>query len=248
MTDLTGKRVFVSAAAAGIGRATALLAAARGAQVHATDIDAEGLADLETRGITVAVLDATDLDAVNSYFAKEAAFDGVVNAVGYVHQGAIDVCDAEIWRKSFTINVDSMYYVHRAAIPKMLDNGGGSIVNIASVVSSLKGFPDRFAYGATKAAVIGITKSVATDYVSRGLRCNAVCPGTIESPSLQQRMHELGESMGGYDAAREAFVARQPMKRLGTPDEVAELCVYLLSDASAFTTGQTHVIDGGILA
>lgn len=248
MAGLDGKRIFVSAAAAGIGRAISLTAASRGAEVLATDIDAAGLAGIARATIRTQTLDVTDMAAVDALFAHEPAFDGLVNAAGYVHHGSIETCSADDWRRSFAINVDGMFFVQRAAIPKMLERGGGSIVNIASVASSLKGYPDRFAYGASKAAVIGMTKAIAVQYVARGLRCNAICPGTVDSPSLQQRMRDLGASVGGYAAARDAFVARQPMGRLGTPDEVAELCVYLLSDAAAFTTGQAHVVDGGILA
>lgn len=248
MIELNRKKIYVSAAAAGIGRATAILAAKRGATVYATDIDGDGLSSLADLGMKTEVLDGTDMMAVEAYFDREPAFDGILNAVGFVHQGSLAECEPDMWRKSFTINVDSLYFVLRAAIPKMAENGGGSIVNIASVVSSLKGFVNRFAYGATKAAVIGVTKSIAVDYMNKGIRSNAICPGTIESPSLQQRMDELGKTMGGYEAARRAFIARQPIGRLGKPEEVAELAAYLLSDAAAFTTGQTHVIDGGILA
>jgi 2-keto-3-deoxy-L-fuconate dehydrogenase len=248
MSELSNKRVLVTAAASGIGRAIAELAASRGASVLATDINTEALKDLAGENIRTAVLDATDAKAVAALLDGEAAFDGLVNAVGYVHHGTIEDCPPEDWRHSFTINVDSAYNMIRATLPAMIAAGSGSIVTISSVASSLKGIPNRFVYGTTKAALIGMTKSIAADYVSKGIRCNAICPGTIESPSLQQRMRALGETTGGYDKARQSFIDRQPMGRLGTPAEVAALAVYLLSGDSGFTTGQAHIIDGGILA
>ena len=248
MIDLSNKRILVTAAASGIGRAIAERAAKSGAEVLATDINGDALATIEVGGLRTAILDATDPQAIDALLAHEPAFNGLVNAAGYVHQGTLEDCTPDIWRRSFTLNVDSAYNMIRLALPAMVEAGGGSIVNISSVVASLKGFPSRFAYGATKAALIGMTKSIAVDYVAKGIRCNAICPGTIESPSLQARMRELGETVGGYDKARQAFIDRQPMGRLGTPEEVAALAVYLLSDASGFTTGQTHIIDGGILA
>jgi len=248
MLELTGKRIFVTAAAAGIGRAIAETAERQGAEVLATDIDTVSLAAIEGGSLGVATLDVTDPEAVAALFAGEEPFDGIVNAAGFVHHGTILDCTPQDWRRSFAINVDSMYHVLSAALPGMIARGGGSIVNIASVASSLKGIPNRFVYGASKAAVIGLTKAIAADFVGKGIRCNAICPGTIESPSLESRIRALGETAGGYEAARKAFVDRQPMGRLGTPQEVANLAVYLLSDASAFTTGQAHVIDGGILA
>ena len=251
MADLSGKRVFVSAAAAGIGRAIAECAARDGAEVLATDVDPEaldasGLA--ATEGVRTATLDVADDGAVAALFAAEPAFDGLVNAAGIVHHGSVLDCTPEAWRETFRVNVDGMFHVLRHALAPMLAAGGGSIVNVASAASSLKGFPNRAAYGASKAAVIGLTKAVAVDHMAAGIRCNAICPGTIESPSLERRMHALGETLGGYAAARDAFVARQPMGRLGTPLEIAELAVYLLDDVSAYTTGQAHVIDGGTLA
>ncbi|MBA3324575.1 MAG: SDR family oxidoreductase, partial [Rhodobacteraceae bacterium] len=171
-----------------------------------------------------------------------------VNAAGWVHHGDLAACPPDAWRRTFAVNVDGMYHVLRATMPPMLEAGGGSIVNVASVASSLKGYPNRLAYGASKAAVIGLTKAIAVDGLARGVRANAICPGTVDSPSLQARMRELGETLGGYEAARAAFLARQPAGRLGRPQEIAGLAVYLLSDASSFVTGQALVIDGGILA
>ncbi len=245
---LTGKRILVTAAAAGIGRAIAIQAAAAGARVLATDIDEAGLGEIASDAIVTAPLDATDSAAVQELVGGEAAFDGLAHAVGFVHHGTILDCEPNEWRRSFQINVDSMYNVLRSALPRMVEAGGGSIVSIASVASSLKGIINRAVYGATKAAMIGLTKSVAVDYVDKNIRCNTICPGTVESPSLQQRMRDLGEEVGGYDTARAAFIARQPMGRLGTPSEIARLAIYLLSDDAAYTTGQAHVIDGGILA
>ncbi|MCY3879922.1 MAG: SDR family oxidoreductase [Rhodobacteraceae bacterium] len=245
--DLSGKRILITAAAAGIGRESALAAAGIGADVLATDINPDGLVELRQKGIATETLDVTDMDAVAALIEREPAFDGVVNAAGYVHHGRLQDCTPEDWRHSFTLNVDSMYFILREALPKMIENGGGAIVNVASAASSLKGIPLRFAYGTTKAAVIGMTKSIAADYVQEGIRCNAVCPGTVDTPSLRQRVAELGKSMGGFEAAMDAFVARQPMQRLGTAGEVAALILYLLSDQAGFTTGQAHVIDGGIL-
>ncbi|MBO6718666.1 MAG: SDR family oxidoreductase [Rhizobiaceae bacterium] len=248
MTKLAGKRILVTAAASGIGRAIAERAAASGADVLATDVNGDALAAVQGERIRIARLDATDSDAIALILQAEDPFDGLVNAVGYVHHGTIEDCTPEDWRRSFIVNVDSAYLMTRAVLPAMVKAGRGSIVTISSVASSLKGIPFRFGYGATKAALIGMTKSIAIDYIAKGIRCNAICPGTIESPSLQERMRALGETMGGYEAARQSFIDRQPMGRLGTPQEVAALAVYLLSDESSFTTGQTHIIDGGILA
>ena len=249
MSDvLIGKRVLVTAAAAGIGRAIAEAAAAAGAEVLATDIDAEGLATLEGAGLRVARLDVTDAEAVAALLGSEPAFDGVVNAAGWVHHGDLANCPPEAWDRSFAVNVGGMYHVLRATVPAMLAQGGGSVVNIASVASSMKGFAQRLAYGASKAAVIGLTKAMAVDHLRDGLRVNAICPGTVDSPSLQARMRTLGETMGGYEAARAMFLARQPNGRLGRPEEIAGVAVFLLSDAASFVTGQALPIDGGIMA
>ncbi|HEY4145466.1 SDR family oxidoreductase [Pinirhizobacter sp.] len=239
---LAGKRAFVTAAGAGIGRATALAFAAAGAQVLATDIDASALASLaeEHPGIATQVLDVTDLAAITA-IAKHPV-DVLFNCAGFVHAGTILDTDESAWRRSFAINVDSMFHLCRAVLPGMLERGQGSIVNMSSVASSIKGVPNRFAYGTTKAAVIGLTRSIAADYVSRGVRCNAICPGTVKTPSLGERVRALG---GDEAAVWKSFTDRQPMDRLGTPGEIAALAVYLASDESSFTTGTVHVIDGG---
>jgi 2-keto-3-deoxy-L-fuconate dehydrogenase len=237
---LKGKRCLVTAAGQGIGRATAEAFAAEGASVVATDIDEGALASLA--GMETQRLDVTDAGAIERYFSVPNGTDVVFNCAGWVHQGSILECEQSDWVTSWSINVTSMYRVCKAAIPGMLQRGGGSIINVASVVSSLKGAPDRFAYGATKGAVIGLTRSIAADFVTRGIRCNAICPGTVMTPSLEGRMAALG---GDLEAVKASFVARQPMGRLGSPDEIAALAVYLASDESAFTTGAVHVIDGG---
>lgn len=241
---LQGKRCLLTAAAAGIGRETALAFACEGAEVVATDLSAEGLAQLATdaTGIATRVLDVTAADAVAALFAEEAAFDVLFNCAGYVAAGTILDCDEADWARSFRINVDGAYRLCRAALPGMLANGGGSIVNVASVASSITGVPNRFAYGATKAAVIGMTKAIAADFVGQDIRCNAICPGTVLTPSLQARVAALP---GVYEDNLASFVGRQPMGRLGTPGEIAALALYLASDEAGFTTGQIHVIDGG---
>ena len=240
---LEGKKAIITAAAQGIGRETALAFAREGASVLATDINEAGLASLEgsAEGIQTANLDVTDPESIRGVFEQWPLFDVVFNCAGYVASGAILECDHDDWKHSFSINVDSMYHMCCAALPAMLDNGGGSIINMSSVASSVIGVPGRFAYGATKAAVIGITKAIAADYVTKGIRCNAICPGTVQSPSLDERLAATGD----YDAAKAAFIERQPMGRIGDPKEIAALAVYLASDVSDFTTGQIHVIDGG---
>jgi 2-keto-3-deoxy-L-fuconate dehydrogenase len=239
---LAGKRALVTAAGAGIGRATALAFASAGAEVLATDIDASALSSLagEHSGIHTQVLDVTDPAAVAA-IAKNPV-DVLFNCAGFVHAGTILDTDESAWKRSFAINVDSMYHLCRAVLPGMLERGHGSIVNMSSVASSIKGVPNRFAYGATKAAVIGLTRSIAADFVSRGVRCNAICPGTVKTPSLGERVRALG---GDEAAAWKSFTDRQPMGRLGEPGEIAALAVYLASDESSFTTGTVHVIDGG---
>jgi len=239
---LAGKRALVTAAGAGIGRATALAFAAAGAEVLATDIDASALSSLagEHPDIHTQVLDVTDPAAVAA-IAKNPV-DVLFNCAGFVHAGTILDTDESAWKRSFAINVDSMYHLCRAVLPGMLERGHGSIVNMSSVASSIKGVPNRFAYGATKAAVIGLTRSIAADFVSRGVRCNAICPGTVKTPSLGERVRALG---GDEAAAWKSFTDRQPMGRLGEPGEIAALAVYLASDESSFTTGTVHVIDGG---
>ena len=237
---LAEKRCLVTAAGQGIGAATARRFALEGAIVLATDIRAAPLADLE--GMETAVLDVTDAAAIERLFAADPGFDVIFNCAGWVHQGSILDCEEADWRNSWEINVTSMFRICKAALPAMLARGGGSIINMASVASSVKGAPARFAYGATKAAVIGLTKSIAADFVRQGVRCNAICPGTVMSPSLQERMAALG---GDPAVVLESFVNRQPMGRLGLPEEIAALAVYLASDESAFTTGAIHLIDGG---
>jgi len=246
--DLSGQKLLVTAAGAGIGRAIALGAARAGGDVLATDIDAVALEGLKAEGIAVATLDATDPAAVDALVAAHGPFGRLAHAVGYVHHGTVLDCGHDDWHRSFRINVDSMYYVLQAVLPGMIEMGGGSIVSIASMASSIKGFVNRAAYGATKAAVIGLTKAVAVDFMDKNIRCNTICPGTVDSPSLRQRVEELGKTMGGYDKAYAAFVARQPMGRLGTAEEIATLALYLVSDAASYTTGQAHVIDGGTTA
>ncbi|PUB19048.1 SDR family oxidoreductase [Yoonia sediminilitoris] len=244
MGRLSGKRALVTAAGQGIGRASALAMAAEGAHVFATDVNADALADLSGDGITTLVLDARDDDSVAEGVAT-AQPDVLFNCAGFVHHGTVlDATDAE-WDFAFDLNVRAMFRTIRAALPGMLERGGGSIVNMSSACSSIIGAPNRFIYGTTKAAVIGLTKSVAVDYITKGIRCNCICPGTVESPSWHDRVKALGEELGSYEEAHKQFVARQPMGRVATAEEIAALVVYLSSDESAFTTGQPHVIDGG---
>jgi 2-keto-3-deoxy-L-fuconate dehydrogenase len=235
---LAGKTAFITAAGQGIGRATAELFAREGARVIASDIDRAKLDGLDAETLA---LDVRDAVAVAALPERTGPVDVLVNCAGFVHSGTILDCDEDAWAFSTELNVTAMYRTVRAFLPAMLERGGGSIVNVSSIASSIKGIPNRFAYGATKAAVIGLTKSVAADFVARGIRCNAICPGTVDSPSLQQRLHDTGD----YAKARADFTARQPMGRLGRPDEVAALALYLASDESAFTTGRAHIIDGG---
>ncbi|KFE53308.1 SDR family oxidoreductase [Pseudomonas syringae] len=243
--NLANKRVLITAAAQGIGRASVLAFQAAGAHVIATDLNIEALQDLP--GIQALKLDVTDASAIDAIRQEVGTLDVLFNCAGYVHSGALLDCDEQAWQFSFDLNVTAMYRMIRAFLPGMLDAGGGSIVNMASVASSVKGVPNRFAYTASKAAVIGLTKSVATDYVSKGIRCNAICPGTVDSPSLRQRIAEQAREQGRTEAeVYQAFVDRQPMGRIGTPEEIARLALYLASDASAYTTGGVHVIDGGM--
>ena len=241
---LDGKHCLLTAAGAGIGRATALAFAREGAQVLATDIDGTVLQSLraESSAVRTAALDVTDPAQITALVDAQPVIDVLFNCAGWVHAGTILDTDEDAWRRSFAINVDSMFRLCKAVLPGMLARGRGSIVNMASAASSVKGVPNRFAYGATKAAVIGLTKAIAADYVALGVRCNAICPGTVKSPSLEQRVAALG---GDQDAVWKSFIDRQPMGRLGTPEEIAALAVYLASDESAFTTGAIHVIDGG---
>ena len=242
MARLNGKTALVTAAGAGIGRATALAFAAEGARVLATDIDDAALASLKAQApaIDTAILDVRSDAAVAALFAGDFAPNVLFNCAGFVHHGTILDCTPEDWAFSFDLNVASMYRVIRAALPGMLARGGGSIINMSSAASSIRAAANRFVYGATKAAVIGLTKSVAQDFVTQGIRCNAICPGTVQSPSLDGRINANADPV----AARAAFIARQPMGRLGRPEEVAALAVYLASDESGFTTGTAQVIDG----
>jgi 2-keto-3-deoxy-L-fuconate dehydrogenase len=240
---LAGKIAVVTAAGQGIGRAVAERLLAEGAQVFASDLSAEPLATLE--GAEKAVLDATDTTAVAAYFMQFQRVDVLVHAVGYVHQGTIEECRPEDWRRSMAITLDSAFYVLGAAIPKMKAQGG-SIITIASVASSTKGFARRAAYGAAKAGVIGLTKAVAADYLHHKIRCNAVCPGTVDSPSLRQRIIDLGQTVGGVAAAEQMFLGRQPTGRFGTPQEIAGICAFLASEDGVFMTGQVVNVDGGI--
>ena len=245
---LADKRIFVSAAGAGMGETVARFALEAGAEVYATDLSPVGLEKLKSFGAKTQVLDVTDKKLIDEYFSSMPDFDGVVNMAGWVHHGTIlDVSETD-WRKSFTLNLDSMYFIIRATIPGLQRKGGGSIVNMASLASSVKGFPFRAAYSASKAAVIGLTKSVAVDFMSDGIRCNAICPGTIETPSLHDRMNTMAEKLGSKRAAKEWFVSRQPMGRLGRPGEIASLIIYLLSDAGSYATGQPFIVDGGTIA
>jgi len=246
---LTNKTALITAAGQGIGRATALRFAAEGAQVIATDLNAQSLAELAAiPGITVRRLDVLDAAAIKALATEVGAVDILFNCAGYVANGSLlDGSDAD-WELSLSLNVMAMVRLIRAMLPAMLDNGGGSIINMASVASSLKGVPNRCAYGTSKAAVLGLTKSVAADYIGQGIRCNAICPGTVDSPSLRQRIGEQAKRQGREeDDVYAEFIARQPQGRLGSPDEIAALATYLAADESAYTTGTAQVIDGGWL-
>ena len=243
---LKGKTAFVTAAAQGIGRATALAFAAEGAQVYATDLNAAKLAEIAGPGIRTMALDVCDGAAVRATAELVGLIDVLFNCAGFVHQGSVlDATEAE-WDFAFDLNVKSMFRTSRAFLPGMLAKGGGVVINMASVASSVKGIVGRFAYGASKAAVIGLTKSIAADFATNGIRCNCICPGTVQSPSLDDRIAANAAAAGSLAAARAAFIARQPMGRLGRADEIAALAVYLASDEAVFVTGQALVIDGGI--
>ena len=246
MPSLSGKTAFVTAAGQGIGRATAQAFAAAGATVIATDVDDAKLAGLASASIRTAALNVLDPAAITQAAAQVGPIDILFNCAGVVHQGTLlDATEAD-WSFAFDLNCRAMFRTMQAFLPGMLARGRGAIVNMASVASSLKGVPNRFIYSASKAAVIGMTRSVATDYVTKGIRCNCLCPGTVETPSLGERIAANAAAAGSIDAARAAFVARQPMGRLGTPEEIAALAVYLSGDDAQFITGQAIVIDGGL--
>ncbi len=240
---LAGKKALITAAAAGIGRATTLAFAAEGAEVVATDVDMDKLAALDgKKGITTRRLDVRDGAAVDALAKELGALDVLFNCAGYVHHGTVLDTSEKDWDFSFDLNVKSMYRAIRAFLPAMLASGrGASIINVSSGASSVRGIPNRFVYGTTKAAVVGLTKSIAADYIKQGIRCNAIAPGTIQTPSLDDRIN----AQGGTEAVRKAFIDRQPMGRLGTAEEIAHLVVYLASDESGFTTGGLHIVDGG---
>ncbi len=245
---LAGKHAFVTAAGQGIGRAVAEAFVREGASVFATDLHESGLLSLAaSTGCRTRVLDVTDADAIHAVVGSSGRIDVLVNAAGHVHAGTVLDCTEDDWDFAFDLNVRSQYRTIKAFLPGMLAAGGGSIINIASVASSIRGLPNRFVYGTSKAAVIGLTKAVAADFVTRGIRCNAICPGTVDSPSLRERIAAQapvsGQALGQVEAA---FVARQPMGRLGTAAEIAAVAVYLASDESAFTTGTALIADGGL--
>jgi len=243
---LAGKTAFITAAGQGIGRATALAFAAAEARVIATDVDETKLSGLRTDAIRCAKLDVLHAADIEGAARDAGAIDILFNCAGFVHQGTVLEASEDEWSFAFELNCRSMFRTMRAFLPGMLERGSGVILNMASVASSLKGVPSRFVYAATKAAVIGMTRSVAADYVTRGIRANCLCPGTVHTPSLDERIAVNAASAGSVEAARAAFVARQPMGRLGTPEEIAALAVYLASDAAQFITGQAIVIDGGL--
>ena len=240
---LAGKTILLTAAAQGIGRASALAFASEGAQVTATDINEEKLAELAgIDGIETRLLDVTDPAAIEAAARDVSAPDVLFNCAGFVHHGSVLTTGEDEWRFNMTLNVDSMYRMIRAFLPGMIERGGGSIINMSSVASSIRGLPNRFVYGTTKAAVIGLTKSVAADYIRDGIRCNCICPGTVETPSLEDRIAAFDDPV----QARRDFIARQPLGRIGTAEEIASLAVWLASDESAYATGTAIVVDGGV--
>jgi 2-keto-3-deoxy-L-fuconate dehydrogenase len=241
--SLKGKKAVITAAAAGIGRATAAAYLQAGAEVWATDIDRAALDSLQREypGIRTAVLDATDAQAIATFAASFKSIDVLFNCAGYVPNGSILECEESDWDRTFDINVKSCYLMSRAFLPGMLAQGSGSIINMSSVASSIMGVPNRFCYGASKAAVIGLTKAIASDFAGKGIRCNVICPGTVDTPSLRQRLSRFANPA----QALADFIKRQPMGRLGKAEEIASLALYLASDLAAYTTGAEHVIDGG---
>lgn len=242
--NLAGKKILITAAGQGIGFSTALLFANEGAQVIATDINVDALHN--TPGVTPRLLDATDPQAIAALAEELGALDVLFNCAGVVHSGDILSCTEREWQFALDLNVTAMFNIIRAFLPAMLENSRGSVINMSSVASSIKGVPNRFAYSTSKAAVIGLTRSVAADYVTHGIRCNAICPGTVESPSLHQRIAAQAQAEGRKEEeVYEAFVSRQPIGRIGKTEEIAQLALYLASDASSYTTGTVQIIDGG---
>jgi NAD(P)-dependent dehydrogenase (short-subunit alcohol dehydrogenase family) len=247
MLNLKGKTAIITGAAQGIGYASALQFSNHGARVYAIDINKDSLTSLSriNKNIIPVLIDVTDFDKVLSFAKTLHSVDILLNCIGFVHHGTILDCEIKDWEKSFNINVTSMYFITKALLSIMIRNSmGASIINISSVASSIKGVKDRFVYSTTKAAIIGFSKSVAFDFVKNGIRCNVICPGTVDSPSLRGRIDELSKKCDRSDVYKN-FVSRQPMKRFGTPDEIASLALYLASDCSKYTTGSVHVIDGG---
>ena len=243
---LDGKTAFCTASGAGIGRATAVAFAREGARVVASDVDERAFADLKKEGIAECVkLDARDAATIQAQAQRLGGVDVLFNAAGFVHHGTVLECSDEDWDFAFDLNVKSMHRTIKAFLPGMLAKGGGSIINIASAVGASKAAPNRYVYGATKAAVVGLSKAVAMDFIGKGVRCNCICPGTIQTPSLNERIKSLGMNVGGEDKARAMFIERQPMGRLGTAEEMAHVAVYLASDESRYMTGTTIVPDGG---
>ena len=244
MGRLEGKEVIITAAGQGIGKATAITFHNEGANVTATDINEKTLSDLskEYPKIKVNKLDSTKNDDIKSFINSFSNIDVLFNAVGFVHHGTILDCEEKDWDFSFNTNIKSMYFMCKAALPTMIKNNGGSIINVASVASSIKGLPNRFVYGASKAAIIGLTKSIASDFVKQKIRCNAIAPGTVFTPSWEDRVRQSPDPV----KAKKDFIARQPMERLGTAQEIADFAIYLASDESTFTTGNTFSVDGGM--
>ncbi|MGI9428282.1 MAG: SDR family oxidoreductase [Bythopirellula sp.] len=240
---LANKRALITGSGQGIGKATALAFCSEGAEVVATDINEESLVRLQSEEprITTRTLDVCDSNAIDCLVDELSGIDVLMNCVGYVHHGSILDCNENNWQLSFDVNVGGMYRLTKRVLPIMIAAGGGSVINVSSVVSSVRGAPKRFAYGTMKAAIIGLTKSIASDFVQQGIRCNAICPGTVQTPSLDDRI----AAQGDLDKTRSAFIARQPMGRLGLPEEIASLATYLASDESAYTTGAIHIADGG---
>lgn len=242
---MKGKKVLITAAGQGIGLSSAKAFLDAGAEVYGTDINIKNLEGLP--GLTALYLDVTSESEISALVEKIGNIDVLFNCAGYVHAGNILECDESAWNKSFDLNVTSMYRIVRAFLPGMIEQGGGSIINMASVASSVKGVPNRFAYTSSKAAVIGLTKSIAADFIGKGIRCNAICPGTVDSPSLRQRIIEQAEQQGiSEKIVYQQFIDRQPMGRIGTSEEIAKLALYLGSDASSYTSGTIQVIDGGM--